>query len=103
MIATEKLRNMMKRQFPLLSAWVKQRKLRSALEGKSAQQIFTRLVQNNKWGDQESVCGAGSAFSWSVTVPPALTSKESALSASGLIVSGSTLESASTFCHARAL
>jgi len=62
MIATEKLRNLMKRQFPLLSAWVKQRKLRSTLEGKSAQQIFTRLVQNNKWGDQESVCGAGSAL-----------------------------------------
>jgi hypothetical protein len=62
MIATEKLRNLMKRQFPQLSAWVKQRKLRSALQGKSAQQIFTRLVKSNKWGNQESVSGPGSTL-----------------------------------------
>ena len=62
MIPTERLRNLMKRQFPLLSAWVKQRKLRSALQGKSAEQVFTRLVQTNKWGDQESVCGVGSTL-----------------------------------------
>jgi hypothetical protein len=62
MIPTEKLRNLIKREFPQLSAWVKQRKLRSALEGKSAHQIFTRLVKSNKWGNEESVSGPGSTL-----------------------------------------
>ncbi|HEX9138504.1 MAG TPA: class I SAM-dependent methyltransferase [Steroidobacteraceae bacterium] len=72
LIATEKLRKLMKRQFPLLSAWVKQRKLTSALAGKSAEQIFTRLVQDNKWGDQQSVCGVGSNLEQTAEVRRAL-------------------------------